>query len=147
MTQKEMDLKIQQLNFEHLLNGFDIKRRKEEVERRKRGFLQKETENANAMKAKIIEKTRELRKQFCERSDDVQRNNLKQEIFQLERELSVSKSLHQDVINRINTEALDARMKLDDEARELEIRIEREKLKISEQYIQEFKKKEEANKD
>ena len=147
MTQKEMDLKIQQLNFEHLLNGFDIKRRKEEVERRKRGFLQKETENANAMKAKIIEKTRELRKQFCECSDDVQRNNLKQEIFQLERELSVSKSLHQDVINRINTEALDARMKLDDEARELEIRIEREKLKISEQYIQEFKKKEEANKD
>lgn len=147
MTQKEMDLKIQQLNFEHLLNSSDIKRRKEEVERRKRGFLQKETENTNAMKAKTIEKTRELRKQLCECSDDVQRNNLRQEIFQLERELSVSKSLHQDVINRINTEALDARMKLDDEERELKILIEREKLKINEQYIQELKEKEEANKD
>ena len=136
MTKKEMELKFQQLNLEYMEKSADINRRKEEVVRRKRGFLQSARDNANAMKKTIVWKCAELRKQLGKCDDDRQREDLRQQIRQLECEIGVGKSEKESVINRIYTEALDARMKLDNEARMLEIWLEREKMKIRQQNAQ-----------
>lgn len=132
-----MELKFQQLNLEYTKKSADINRRKEEVVRRKRGFLQSASDGFLAIKRKTMSKTGDLRKMMVELEEgDPKKDALRQQIRQLENELSVAKSESQSVVSRIHSEAYEARMMLDNESRELTIWLESEKLKLYEQQAQ-----------
>lgn len=136
MTQKEFNLKMQELNLDHKKKMNEINRRKSESKKRKQDALTEASDAFHKEKRSRLEKVRALRVEKMKLfMGDPKRESIEAEAFALECEIGVMKTEYERGKQEIYNAANDERRNLDQEARELSEQTEQTRYEIMREFM------------
>jgi len=137
MTQKEIELQMQQLNCEYTKKSNAIARRKDEATQKKQQAIIEADDAFHAEKRSRLEKVVKMRTEKATLFEgDPKREIIEYEARTIEAEISVMRDDNEQRKRVISKLAYDEMCALDEESRQLNEWYNSEKLKVMQQYTQ-----------